>query len=157
MEQFQRALHKIQMFHWIKFFGYVVCPERPYIPTNGYIEIFNCFKLWCLFNWFNSIASTDKMSLLVQWMEWYDSIHCIINDPKVDQRRLMTQNWMPQTTDQSHKSHNASLPYPTTHHSEQKCAHLWYEWHFVGYIKHVHCGICYLGQLNVFDHIMLCR
>ena len=34
--------------------------------------------------------------------------------------------------DQSHRSHDALLPYPTTHHSEQKCAHLCSEWCIVG-------------------------
>ena len=31
------------------------------------------------------------------------------------------------------KSHNAPVPYPTMHHSEQKCAHFCYEWCIVGY------------------------
>ena len=35
--------------------------------------------------------------------------------------------------DQSHKSHNVSVPYPTIHHSEQKCAHFCSEWCIVGY------------------------
>ena len=35
----------------------------------------------------------------------------------------------PQKIDQFHKSLNAPVPYPTRHHSEQKCTHL------------VHCGI----------------
>ena len=37
------------------------------------------------------------------------------------------------TTDQIHKSHNAPVPYPTMHHSEQKCAHFCSEWGIVGY------------------------
>ena len=32
-----------------------------------------------------------------------------------------------------HKSHNAAVPYPTMHHSEQKCAHFCSEWCIVGY------------------------
>ena len=32
-----------------------------------------------------------------------------------------------------HKSHNAPVPYPTMHHSEQKCAHFCSEWCIVGY------------------------
>ena len=35
--------------------------------------------------------------------------------------------------DQFHKSHNAPVPYPTMHHSEQKCAHFCSEWCIVGY------------------------
>ena len=35
--------------------------------------------------------------------------------------------------DQIHKSHNASVAYNTMQHSEQKCAHFWYEWCIVGY------------------------
>ena len=35
--------------------------------------------------------------------------------------------------DQFYKSHNASVPYPTMHHSEQKCAHFCSEWCIVGY------------------------
>ena len=38
-----------------------------------------------------------------------------------------------QEIDQSHKSHNAPDPYPTMHHSEQKCAHFCSEWFNVGY------------------------
>ena len=40
---------------------------------------------------------------------------------------------MPVAIDYSHKSHNAPIPYPTTHHSEQKCAHFCSEWCIVGY------------------------
>ena len=32
-----------------------------------------------------------------------------------------------------HKSQNASVPYPTMLHSEQKCAHFCSEWSIVGY------------------------
>ena len=35
--------------------------------------------------------------------------------------------------DQSNKSHNAPVPYPTIHDSEQKCAHFCSEWCVVGY------------------------
>ena len=38
-----------------------------------------------------------------------------------------------QQTDQSHKSQNISFPYPTKHHSEQKCAHFCSEWCIVRY------------------------
>ena len=34
---------------------------------------------------------------------------------------------------QSHKSHNAPVSYPTMHHSESKCAHFCSEWCIVGY------------------------
>ena len=34
---------------------------------------------------------------------------------------------------QSHKSHNAPVPYPTIHHSQQRCAHYCCEWCIVGY------------------------
>ena len=34
---------------------------------------------------------------------------------------------------QSHKSTHASVPYPTLHHSEQKCTHFCSEWCIVGY------------------------
>ena len=37
------------------------------------------------------------------------------------------------TIDLIHKSHNAPVPYPTMHHSEQKCAHFCSEWCIVGY------------------------
>ena len=37
------------------------------------------------------------------------------------------------TTGLIHKSHNAPVPYPTMHHSEQKCAHFGSEWCIVGY------------------------
>ena len=49
---------------------------------------------------------------------------------------------------QIHKSHNASLSYPTMHHSEQKCTHFCYDWCIVVYgtgatflFWMVHCGI----------------
>ena len=35
--------------------------------------------------------------------------------------------------DQFYKSHNAPAPYPTMHHSEQKCTHFCSEWCIVGY------------------------
>ena len=35
--------------------------------------------------------------------------------------------------DQFHKSHNAPVPYPRMHDSEQKCAHFCFEWCIVGY------------------------
>ena len=35
--------------------------------------------------------------------------------------------------EQSHKSHNVPVPYPTMHHSEQKCAYFCSEWCIVGY------------------------
>ena len=70
--------------------------------------------------------------------------------------------------DQSHKSHDALVPYPTIHHSEQKCSHFCSEWCIVVYgqvhipqytiqnrnvyisvpngvlwdMQQVHCGIC---------------
>ena len=37
--------------------------------------------------------------------------------------------------DQFHKSQNAPVPYPTVHHSEQKCAHFCSVWSIVGYGK----------------------
>ena len=35
--------------------------------------------------------------------------------------------------DKSHKSRDVLVPYPTIHHSEQKCAHFCCEWCIVGY------------------------
>ena len=35
--------------------------------------------------------------------------------------------------DQSHKSHNPSVPYPKMHFSEQKCSHFCSEWGIMGY------------------------
>ena len=32
-----------------------------------------------------------------------------------------------------HKSHSAPVPYPTMHHSEQKCAHFCSDWCILGY------------------------
>ena len=37
------------------------------------------------------------------------------------------------TIEQIHKSHNAPIPYPMMHHSEQKYAHFCSEWCIVGY------------------------
>ena len=39
--------------------------------------------------------------------------------------------WIP--IDPIHKSQNALVPYPTIHHSEQKCVHFCSEWCIVGY------------------------
>ena len=44
--------------------------------------------------------------------------------------------------DQSHNSHNAPVPYPTMHRSEQKCAHFCSELWDMG---QAHRGICELG------------
>ena len=38
-----------------------------------------------------------------------------------------------QIMDLSYKSHNAPVPYPTMHHSEQKCEHFCSEWRIVGH------------------------
>ena len=46
----------------------------------------------------------------------------------IHKRSLGTRN----VTDQFHKSQNATVPYPTTLHSEQKCAHFCSEWSIVG-------------------------
>ena len=35
--------------------------------------------------------------------------------------------------EQSHKSHNALVPFPTVHHAKQKCVHFCSEWCIVGY------------------------
>ena len=35
--------------------------------------------------------------------------------------------------DQFHKSNNTPIPYPTMHHSEQKCDHFCSEWCIMGY------------------------
>ena len=45
-----------------------------------------------------------------------------------------------------HKPHNASVPHPTIHHSEQKCVHFCSEWQNVG---KMHCGICKNGLLLI--------
>ena len=42
-----------------------------------------------------------------------------------------------------HKYHNAPVPYPTMHHSEQKCAHFCSEWCIVG------CGT--VASWNLWD------
>ena len=39
--------------------------------------------------------------------------------------------------DQYPKSHNEPVPYPTIHHSEQRCAHFCSEWCIVGYVTGV--------------------
>ena len=49
------------------------------------------------------------------------------------------------TIDLFHKSHNVTVPYPTMHHQEQKCAHICSEWCMVD-MEQVHCGrICETG------------
>ena len=45
---------------------------------------------------------------------------------------IFYKNWC-NSVDQSHKSHNAPVPYHTMHHSEQECAHFCSEWCIVGY------------------------
>ena len=58
---------------------------------------------------------------------------------------ILTQ---PNRIDLIHKSHNAPVPYPTMHHSEQKCAHFCSEWCMVGYGTGVlwHLWLVYLGR-----------
>ena len=48
--------------------------------------------------------------------------------------------------DQPHKSHNAPVPYPTMHHSEQKCAHFCSEWCIVGYGTGALWDLCWLPK-----------
>ena len=43
------------------------------------------------------------------------------------------QYWLQETRNQMNKSHNAPAPYPTMHHSEQKCAIFCSEWCIVWY------------------------
>ena len=66
-------------------------------------------------------------------MSWTDGMSTIINDAWAE--RCMCGNssgiW---PIDQFHKSHNALIPYPTIHDSEQKCAHFSSEWCIVGYV-----------------------
>ena len=52
-------------------------------------------------------------------------------------------------TELIHKSHSAPVPYPTMHHSEQKCAHFCSEWCIMGYGTTVLrvCEICLLPWL----------
>ena len=44
--------------------------------------------------------------------------------------------------DHFRKSHKAPVPYPTMHHSEQKCAHFCSEWCIVGYGTGVLRDLC---------------
>ena len=46
---------------------------------------------------------------------------------------ISRKQWLLISIDVIHKSHNAPVPYPTIHHSEQKCAHFCSEWFIVGY------------------------
>ena len=41
--------------------------------------------------------------------------------------------WLSHADDLIPKSHNVSVPYPTIHHSEQKCTHFCSEWCIAGY------------------------
>ena len=58
-------------------------------------------------------------------------------------------------TEQSHKSHNALVPYPTMHHSERKCAHFCSEWCILGYgercivgfVRCVYCDVIHVSTV----------
>ena len=52
--------------------------------------------------------------------------------------------------DQSHKSHNAPVPYLTIPHSEQKCTHFCSEWGIVGYGTG---SLWYLWDWSNYAHI----
>ena len=47
-----------------------------------------------------------------------------------------------------HKSQNATVPYPSMLHSEQKCAHFCSEWGIVGYGKG---AFCKMGLLSIIS------
>ena len=57
----------------------------------------------------------------------YETQYCLLNKKHPARKGLKAE------IDQIHKSHNAPVPYPTMHHSEQKCAHFCSEWCIVGY------------------------
>ena len=56
---------------------------------------------------------------------------------------MRDQRW-----NESHKSHNALVPYRTIHLSEQKWAYFCPKW-CIGRYGTDHCGICELGQLKI--------
>ena len=58
---------------------------------------------------------------------WLDLIDKIVNGP--------VNSGNHRSIDLIHKSHNALVPYPKMHHSEQKCTHLCSQWCIVGYGK----------------------
>ena len=75
------------------------------------------------------LHTTEYVSLhLQQWILRHECHH---------------QNWMLSpvskkydgymATEQSHKFHNAPVPYPTMHYSEQKCAYFCFEWYILRY------------------------
>ena len=55
-------------------------------------------------------------------------------------------------TDPIHKCHNAPVPYPIRHHSQQKCTHFCVNGALLDK-EQVHCGICEMGQLHVIASV----
>ena len=62
-----------------------------------------------------------------------DRIYISIARVLVIPRRMFCFGVNSFTINQSHKARSALAPYPTMHHSEQKCAHFCSEWCIVGY------------------------
>ena len=57
------------------------------------------------------------------------------------------------TIDQIHKSHNATIPYPTMLHSKHKCVHFCSEWSIVGYGT----GAFWNLWIRSIDHHCVCK
>ena len=73
--------------------------------------------------------------------------------------------WVP--TDQPHKSRDVPVPFTMIRHSEQKCAHFFFEWCIVGYgagalwdlwirsIEH-HWNVLFLWIAYIFAYAVMC-
>ena len=68
-----------------------------------------------------------SISINLHWVNWW------INEQDVHLDFLEWKFGNIDSIDQIHKSKNAPVPYPTMHHSEQKCAHFYSKWCIVGY------------------------
>ena len=79
----------------------------------------------CDFWWW----SDDSMGRIIIRPYW----HKLLHSPSLGPPGPDSGYEIRPSRDQSHKSHNAPVPYPTMHHSEQKCAHFCSEWYIVAY------------------------
>ena len=156
----------------------VHCSNVSFALTNKYFEN-ETFKItatsprgqWVI-NWLLICSRwVAVLSLSLGDVFWHVGRHRVVYDSFIKEMplhhfSLQLLNWCKDyrcvsikfVWDYIHKSYNAPVPYPTVHHSEQKCTHFCSEWCTVGYGTGAlwcmwDCFINYSSSLvHVFKH-----
>ena len=108
-------------------------------PHNNHdTEMFSALVGLCAGNQQWPVDSQSKGLVIMVMLCFWDSLllayHTVQHTVKLPVIwDTMTSLKCENIIDQSHKSHIASVSYPTMHHSEQKCGHFCSEWCIVGY------------------------